>query len=395
MTGLFIKILSMSYDASWMILGILAIRLLFRRIPRWGNVLLWMIAVTRLLMPVTIPCGISLIPLKQEILDAPIMEYVQLHMFERNPVTPANGVEWIWVFSVLWLVGVAALMGYFAVRYWKLADGLKTAVRLQGPVFQSESVNVPMVVGFFKPKIYLPFRMKESVAAYVIAHEQTHIRRGDHWWKPLGFLALTVHWFNPLVWLCYVMLGRDIELACDEAVIRDLDHHGRADYSQVLVEYSAKSGFALGNPLGFGQIGVKERIKSVLNYRQPKVYHHIALTVICLALGLFFLTSPAAEGKPILTDPVTQQQPPREDPTGPTKDLTGIDLNAAPVKSQIAAMQKELESLKLDLAKAQYQYETAASKDRPPLKDLMDHYEDRIEELSRQIRRAKNQIGAK
>ena len=187
---------------------------------------------------------------------------------------------------------MVALLIYTVISYAKVKRKIGTAVLLRDNIYQSENVVSPFVLGIIKPKIYLPFNMNEKDMEHVVAHEMAHIRRKDHLSKPLGFLLLTLHWFNPLMWLGYVLLCRDIELACDEKVIKELDHDARADYSEALLTCSVNRRMIAACPLAFGEVGVKDRVKSVLNYKKPAFWVIIAAVVACVAVAVCFLTNP-------------------------------------------------------------------------------------------------------
>ena len=213
--------------------------------------------------------------------------------FTPAPGASANPLQiWIPVLTGIWLFGIAALFLYSAVSYWRLHRKVCEAVILRGNIYQSEKVCTPFVLGIIKPKIYLPYHMDSREMDHVIAHEQTHIRRKDHWWKPLGFLLLTIHWFNPLMWLSYILLCRDIELACDEKVIRKMSNEQRADYTQALVACSVDRRLITACPLAFGEIGVKERVKSVMNYKKPAFWIVLASVIVCAVIAVCFLTNP-------------------------------------------------------------------------------------------------------
>ena len=190
------------------------------------------------------------------------------------------------------MIGVAVLLLYTAVSYWRLRGKVSEAVILRDNIYQSENVGSPFVLGIIKPKVYLPYKMDVQDLGHVVAHEQAHIRRKDHWWKPLGFLLLTIHWFNPLMWLAYVLLCRDIELACDEKVIKELGNEQRADYTQALVACSVNRRMIAACPLAFGEVGVKERVKSVMNYRKPAFWIVLLAVITCVVVALCFLTNP-------------------------------------------------------------------------------------------------------
>ena len=210
------------------------------------------------------------------------------------PGASANPLQiWIPILSMIWVAGVAILFVYTAVSYWRLRRKVSEAVILRDNIFQSENVASPFVLGIIKPRIYLPFNMNGQDLEHVVAHEQAHIRRKDHWWKPLGFLLLTIHWFNPLMWLAYVLLCRDIELACDEKVIKELDNEQRADYAQALVVCSVNRRMIAACPLAFGEIGVKDRVKSVMNYKKPEFWIIFLAVIACVIVAVCFLTNPA------------------------------------------------------------------------------------------------------
>ncbi|MBQ9968237.1 MAG: hypothetical protein IJO88_05895, partial [Oscillospiraceae bacterium] len=212
------------------------------------------------------------------------------------PLCSANPLQiWIPILGILWAVGVAVFVLYAAVSYWRLQRNVREAVILRDNIFQSENVGSPFVLGIIKPKIYLPYHMDEQSLDHVVAHEQAHIRRKDHWWKPLGFLLLAIHWFNPLMWLSYVLLCRDIELACDESVIKELDNEHKADYTQALLHCSIGRRRIAACPLAFGEVGVKERVRSVMNYKKPAFWIIAVSIAVCAAVAVCFLTGPAGE----------------------------------------------------------------------------------------------------
>ena len=198
----------------------------------------------------------------------------------------------IGIYEYIWIFGMIALALYTAISYWRLRRKVDTAVRYKDNIFQSENVSFPFVLGIIKPRIYLPFKMNGQYLEYVVAHEQAHICRKDHWWKPLGFLLLMIHWFNPLMWLAYVLLCRDIELACDEKVIKELGNEQRGDYTQALVACSVNRRMIAACPLAFGEVSVKERVKSVMNYKKPAFWVIIISVIVCVGVAVCFLTNP-------------------------------------------------------------------------------------------------------
>ena len=310
MTELFLDIVNMSISAGWLVLAVLALRLILKKAPKWVNVLLWGIVAVRLICPFSIESALSLIPSKETIGPGIMMDWtpeistgiesldqvvnpVISTSFAPNPGTSANPLQiLIPVAANLWLLGVLILLAYTAISYLTLRLKLRTAVILRANIFQCETVSSPFVLGILKPKIYLPYTMDGNNLDHVVAHEMAHIKRKDHWWKPLGFLLLTVYWFNPLMWVAYILLCRDIELACDEKVIAELGNEQRADYTQVLVACAVNRRMIAACPLAFGEIGVKDRVKSILNYRKPTLWIIVTAVVVCIVVAVCFLTNP-------------------------------------------------------------------------------------------------------
>ena len=313
MSSFFLKILNMSISAGWIILAVVLLRVVLKRAPKWINVLLWGIVAVRLICPFSVESVLSLIPSAETINPGIMMDPTPtvrtgvpalnstINPIIASSLAPAPGASanplqiWIPVLSIVWTLGIAALILYAAVSYWRLQRRLREAVILRENIYQSEQVDTPFVLGIIKPKIYLPYHMDAQNLNHVVAHEQAHIRRKDHWWKPLGFLLLAIHWFNPLMWLAYVLLCRDIELACDEKVIKELGNEQRADYTQALLACSVNHRMIAACPLAFGEVGVKERIRSVMNYKKPAFWMIVLAIVICTAVAICFLTNPAED----------------------------------------------------------------------------------------------------
>ena len=310
MSEIFLKIINMSISASYIVLAVLLLRLLLKKAPKWITVILWGIVAVRLVCPFSIESVLSLIP-SSEVVSPNIMtdktptintgipiinsalNPVISDSFTPNPGDSANPLQiWIPVLTAIWIVGMVALLIYTVISYARVRRKIGTAVLLRDNIYQSENVVSPFVLGIIKPKIYLPFNINEKDMEHVVAHEMAHIRRKDHLWKPLGFILLTLHWFNPLMWLGYVLLCRDIELACDEKVIKELVHDARADYSQALLTCSVNRRTIAACPLAFGEVGVKDRVKSVLNYKKPAFWIIIAAVVACVVVAVCFLTNP-------------------------------------------------------------------------------------------------------
>ena len=310
MNELFLKIINMSISASWLVMAVLILRLVLKKAPKWINVLLWGIVAVRLICPFSFESALSLIPSAETFpekaisgpsfdvqtgitpVDNRINDYLGDRYFEGVTVPANNGNHMMNILSIVWTIGILLLIAYTVISYWRLHREIDTAVRYKDNLFQSENVSSPFVLGLIKPRIYLPFSINGQDLEHVVAHEQAHIRRKDHWWKPLGFLLLTIHWFNPFMWLSYVLLCRDIELACDEKVIRELGNEQRADYTQALVACSINRRTIAACPLAFGEVGVKERVKSVMNYKKPAFGIVILAVIACVGVAVCFLTNP-------------------------------------------------------------------------------------------------------
>lgn len=298
MSAVFLKILNMSISASWIAATVLLLRLCLKRAPKWWNVLLWGLVAVRLMLPFSVESALSLLPRAEVVSPAHIVPSVpgEAAPMISGAAAIASGAKTklpIWtILAWVWLFGVLALFLYTAVSTLRLRHQVREAVRLRGNIYQSEQVASPFVLGILRPRIYLPYHMDSREAQHVLAHEQAHLRRGDHFWKPLGFLLLTIHWFNPLMWLSYAMLCRDIELACDETVIRDLGCEQRADYMQALVACSVNRRRIAACPLAFGETGVKERVKSVMNYKKPTLWVMLLALALSVVLAGCFLTDP-------------------------------------------------------------------------------------------------------
>ena len=354
MSALFLKILNMSVCASWIAAAVLVLRFCLKRAPKWVNVLLWGFVAARLICPVSIESVLSLIPRADAISSAVLTAPRQT---AAAPViggaaaagAAANPLQtWIPILAWVWLAGVVVLFLYTTVSTLRLRRKVCEAVRLRGNIYQSEQVASPFVLGTFQPRIYLPYRMGSRDQQHVIAHEQAHLRRGDHLWKPLGFLLLTIHWFNPLMWLSYVLLCRDIELACDEKVIKELGFEQRADYMQALVSCSVSRRRIAACPLAFGEIGVKERVKSVMNYKKPTFWIILLAIITCVVLAVCFLTDPVASKTEQPSDPAvsnTEATPDPadtapEEPAQPTEQDDNLSAEQEAMKDELSAAEE-------------------------------------------------------
>ena len=313
MNEFFLKIINMSISASGLVLVVLILRFVLKKAPKWVNILLWGIVAIRLICPFSFESALSLIPsaetFPEKVISGPsfdvqtgitpvdnrINDYLGDRYFEGVTVPANNGNNIMTILTIVWTIGILLLVAYTVISYWRLRRKVDTAVRYKDNIFQSENVKSPFVLGIIKPRIYLPFNMNGQDLEHVVAHEQAHIHRKDHWWKPFGFLLLTIHWFNPLVWLAYVLLCRDIELACDEKVIKELGNEQRADYTQALVACSVNRRMIAACPLAFGEVGVKDRVKSVMNYKKPAFWGVVLAVIVCVFVAVCFLTNPVTK----------------------------------------------------------------------------------------------------
>lgn len=327
MTDLFMKAVSLSITACLLILAVLVLRLVFRKAPKWIFCALWGLVGLRLICPFSIESSFSMVP--RSVGDGTLVEewadyyvgdtwiiedssiYYDAAVFNgREPILAEDGSYYVVaaydqlgaprtventvvpILGWIWVVGIVAMLVYFWNSYRQLMQRVSTAVPLQGNIKQSEQIDMPFVLGFFRPVIYIPHKITDSDLEYVIAHEKAHIRRKDHWWKPVGFLILSVYWFNPLLWVAYVLLCKDIELACDEKVIRSLGSEQRQDYSLALLNCSIKRYRIAACPLAFGEVSVKERVKSVMSYKKPAFWIAAVGVIACVVVAVCFLTNP-------------------------------------------------------------------------------------------------------
>lgn len=308
MTDLFLKLLNMSITAGWIVLAVLVLRLCFQKAPKWILCLLWSVVAVRLLLPFSLESGISLMPsaqvIPQDILTSQtpaIYSGIPAVNSAVNPLftgalTPGSSLleKGLSIATYVWLAGVGVLLVYSLISYGKLRFQVQSAMRYEKNIYVCDQVESPFILGLIRPKIYLPSGMEEEQLSYVLAHENAHLKRLDHWWKPLGFALLTVYWFNPLLWLAYVLLCRDIEMACDEKVISRMDSAGKRGYSEALIACSVHRRMVMACPVAFGELSVKSRIKGVLGYKKPALWVALAAILLCIVLAVCFLTSPLA-----------------------------------------------------------------------------------------------------
>ena len=336
MQNVFLELVKLSLIGSLFAAAVMLVRLVFRKAPKWLFCVLWGVVALRLICPVSIESNISLVPDRlasgqiitnvgnEYIGDVDIIYesnigYSNAVEAGRQPIYSGDGYyvvtekdsleapktvgETVYpILSWIWLAGVVLMLAYTAVSCFLLRKKMEEAIHLRDNIWQCEQVDSPFVLGFIKPRIYLPYAITDSDMANVIAHEQAHIQRKDHWWKPIGFLLLSIHWFNPVLWLAYILLCRDIEAACDEKVIKHMEKDEMRAYSTALLHCSVHRRRIAACPLAFGETGVKERIKRVMNYKKPAFWIIIAAIVTCVAVAVCFLTNPKEENDPNLAE---------------------------------------------------------------------------------------------
>lgn len=313
MEAVFLKILNMSIAASWLVLAVLIVRLLMKKAPKWVAVLMWGLVAIRLVSPFSLESVFSLIPSAEtvpgDILSSanpaihsgisPLNSFINPILSNSfgpgASILPMEGI--LLVVSIIWVIGIAAMAMYMAISYSSLRRKVREAVPYTGNIRLCDRVDTPFILGVIRPKLYLPSSINEQDIKYVLAHENAHLKRHDHWWKPMGFLLLTVYWFNPLLWVAYWLLCRDIELACDERVINDMGAENKKNYSDALINCSVPRKIIAACPLAFGEVGVKERVKSVLNYKKPAFWLIIVAVISCIAVAVCFLTNPKDTGR--------------------------------------------------------------------------------------------------
>ena len=314
MAAVFLKLLNLSISASWLVLAVLVLRLVSKRSPKWMNVLLWGIVALRLVLPFSIESALSLIPSAETVSPAAVQfapaptitsgvsvidNTVNPSLSEHFAATPEASVNPLYVWTEIagwvWLIGLGAMLLYVLASYLRLRRRVSVSLPVQDHIYLCDAISSPFILGVVKPHIYLPSGLDEVQRQNVLAHEQAHLARRDHWWKPLGFALLAVYWFNPVLWLAYTLLCRDIELACDERVIRTMDESTVKTYSTVLLACSMPRKAVITCPLAFGEVGVKERVRNALHYKKPAFWVVAASVAVCVVVAVCFLTDPEHE----------------------------------------------------------------------------------------------------
>lgn len=311
MDKIFLSLLNRGIAAGWLILAVLILRLVLKRAPKWIPCILWGIVAVRLICPFSLESAFSLIP-SGETLSRTTVMYAQkpeitsgvfalnrtLNPVIRDAFAPSPGASvnplQVWTFfgGILWIIGLVALLLYALTSFWRLHTRLRESVPIEKNVWLCDVVESPFILGIVRPRIYLPSDLKKEDRKYVLAHEYAHLKRKDHWWKLLGYLLASVYWFHPLMWAAYMLFCRDMELACDEKVIKELDIDGKKAYSHALVTCSVSKRTVMVCPVAFGEVEVKKRVRAVLHYRKPAFWVILAAVFACAIVAVCFLTNP-------------------------------------------------------------------------------------------------------
>ncbi len=332
MGDIFLKLLNMSITAGWFILAVLCVRLIFRKIPKWVNCFLWGAVAVRLVCPFSIESQFSMLPSAEPVKSSTIVQgevqndipSIDSHLtIVENTINPMlaetfayNGPESMAPLQsvtnaagFVWVCGMILLLICATGSMIRLHKLVREAVRVRDNIYICDAVKSPFILGIARPRVYLSSALSGKEMNYIIAHESAHLKRKDHWWKPLGYLLLCIYWFNPLCWAAYALFCKDIELACDEKTARGMTFHERKEYSKILLSCTKRRSLVMVCPLAFGEVGVKERVKSVLNYKKPALGIMIAAVVICVILAICFMTNPTKEYQIRITIPAGSTEP--------------------------------------------------------------------------------------
>ena len=339
MERLFLNLLNRSIAGGWMILAVMALRPVFRRMPKNTLCLLWALVALRLVCPFSLESGLSLIPSPQTVpeeilyaarpeihsglepLDSALNPLLEQMLAPGEPGNSVNPIQiWIFVLSRIWLGGTAVLLIYAMWGWLRLRKRVAAAIPVRQNIRRCEFIDTPFVMGLVMPVIYLPAGLEKKTWDYVLAHEQAHVERRDHWWKAVGYLIASFYWFQPLVWVGYSLLCRDMEGACDEKAIENMDEKRRKEYARALLEAGSGLGAPSG-PLAFGEVGLKSRIRSVMAYRKPGRWTAWVCAAAVIAVAAGFLTDPL----PVYDPEAVYAQETLRDPEYIKVDVDGAD----------------------------------------------------------------------
>ena len=309
MDSLFITILNNAIVASWLIAAIILLRLVFKKVPKWVHCMLWILVAVKLLLPINIETPFGFLPKTKPIpanitvAEVPTVDTGISGIDESINFTLAKSMSsdryasatpmgvYMYIASLIWLTGIIIMLAYFIISFLVIRHKVSASIRTASNIYECDEIVSPFILGLISPKIYLPSGLDARVKECVIAHENVHISRRDYLWKPLGFVILAIYWFNPLCWISYILLCRDIEYACDEKTTKDKEDSWRADYCQALLDCSVQKKMITACPVAFGEVSVKNRIKKVLDYKKPAFWFVAIAIVACLCIAVCFMTS--------------------------------------------------------------------------------------------------------
>lgn len=337
MDTVFSKLVHISLMANWLIVAVIVLRLLLKKVPRRVICVLWALVALRLMLPVSVESPVSMIPettaILQEAVDTTLIhpeaapsDGTPAETQEGSTATEAGGGQQISPLPLVWSVGAALMLCYLLLSYLRMGHLVAEAVPEAGNIWICDAVTTPFILGLLQPRIYLPSGLSGETKAYVIAHEQSHLRWKDHWWKPLAFVLLAVYWFDPFVWAAYGLVCRDIEFACDERVVRRFGMAEKKAYSVALLECSVRKRLVLACPVAFGETAVAKRVRNVLNYKKPRFWIILISTVVILAAAAGFLTVPAKQAAPDFKEPAPTADVLRET-TPPAESTSPVEEN--------------------------------------------------------------------
>lgn len=343
MSDIFLKLINLSITASWLILAVLILRFLLKKAPKWISCILWGLVAIRLICPFSLESALSLVPSSQvipsNITEVPnpaihsgipaldkVLNPVISDSFTPDPVASANPLQILLpILTAVWIAGVLIMLIYAFASYLRLKKKVSASVKVHDNIYVCDEINTPFILGLIKPIIYLPSFLNAADLDSVISHETTHINRHDHWWKPMGYLLLAIYWFNPFCWLAYTLLCRDIELACDEKVVCHMNTEDKTAYSQALLNCSIPRRRISACPLSFGEVSVKERVRSVLQYKKPAFWITLLALAVCIVTAICFLTIPKND----------TAGPPKNDSAGPSENNSTAAASSYKVSSAI------------------------------------------------------------
>ncbi len=350
MENVFLELFNMSITASWLVLAIILFRLIFKKAPKWLRVIMWGLVGLRLICPFSFESVLSLIPSAEPVPPEIVHSHSSadvsgadiFNAIGNNQVYYDLGVQdgsivfteysapdgdfvnplliITYIASIVWIVGMVVMLLYTLISYLRILKNVREATPLKENIWVCDNISTPFILGIIKPRIFLPSSMNEQDTEFVIAHEKSHLKRHDHWWKPFGFALLTVYWFNPVLWVAYILLCRDIELACDEKVIKEMGAEIKKPYSEALINCSVPRKMISACPLAFGETGVKGRIKSVLNYKKPAFWVIVVAIVAVLVTTVCFMTNPDKDDEESTT--TTTESTTKEENTTSQDEIT-------------------------------------------------------------------------